>query len=79
MKRDEYFKLLNFVFYGSLSPSIGISGPSLNSLEKCLISLLQIIKLVLNAVRITCEREILSSCLHLGRYDHSRIFKLEGK
>ena len=36
-------------------------------------------KLVLNAVRITCDREVLYSCLHLGKYDHSQIFKLEGK
>ena len=34
MKIEEYFKLLNLVFYGPLYPSIGISGPSLNSLEK---------------------------------------------
>ena len=35
-------------------------------------------KLVLNAVRIKCDREVLYSCLHLGN-NHSQIFKLEGK
>ena len=42
MKIEEYFKLLNLVFLWSTFPII--SGPSLYSLEKCLISLLRIIK-----------------------------------
>ena len=77
MKIEEHFKLFNLDFYGPLSASIGISGPSINSLEKCLVSVLRIIILVLNAVRITCKRQILSSCLHLERYDHSPIFELD--
>ena len=36
-------KLLNLVFNGPLAPSIGVNGPSFNSLEKCMISLIQII------------------------------------
>ena len=47
MRIDEYFEIVKFSFYGPLAPSIGVSGPSLNSLEKCMISLIKIIQVVL--------------------------------
>ena len=53
MRIDEYFEIVKFSFCGPLAPTIRVSGPSLNSLEKCMISLIQIIQIVLKAARIT--------------------------
>ena len=52
MRLGEYFEIVKFSFYGPLAPSIGVSGPSLNSSETGMISLIQIIKVVIKAVRI---------------------------
>ena len=47
MRLEEYFEIVKFFNYGPLAPSIGVSGPSLNILEKCMISLIQIIQVTL--------------------------------
>ena len=52
MRLGEYFEIVKFSFYGPLAPSIGVSGPSLNCLETCMISFIQIIKVVIKAIRI---------------------------
>ena len=33
MRREEHFEIVKFSFYGPLAPSIGVSGPLLNTLE----------------------------------------------
>ena len=53
MRIEEYFEIVKFSFYGPLAPTIGVIGPSLKSLEKCMISLIKIIQIVLKAARIT--------------------------
>ena len=47
MRLEEYFEIVKFSIYGPLAPSIGVSGPLLNILEKCMISLIQIIQVAL--------------------------------
>ena len=56
MKTEEYFEIVKFTFYGPLAPSIGVSGPSLNSFEKCTIPFIQLIQIAVKAARITLDR-----------------------